>query len=118
LATEDLKIGDPFRQRIDEAIRHHEKLLVVLSSSSIASPWVEDEVESAIDRENREQRLVLFPIRLDIAVMNSDKAWVAKIRRRHIGDFSNWKDHDSYHQALERLLRDLKAEQPNAPPAS
>jgi hypothetical protein len=30
---------------------------------------------------------------------------------RHIGDFSNWKDHDSYQGALDRLLRDLKAEE-------
>jgi hypothetical protein len=25
--------------------------------------------------------------------------------------FYNWKDHDSYQQAFQRLLRDLKAEQ-------
>jgi hypothetical protein len=29
---------------------------------------------------------------------------------RHIGDFSNWKAHDSYRAAFQRLLRDLKAE--------
>ena len=35
----------------------------------------------------------------------------AKLRRsRHIGDFPNWEDHDSYQKAFERLLRDLKAE--------
>jgi hypothetical protein len=31
-ASEDLKIGDPFRQRIDEAIRLHEKLLVLVGA--------------------------------------------------------------------------------------
>ena len=30
-------------------------------------------------------------------------------RRRHIGDFSNWKVEVSYKKAFERLLRDLKA---------
>ncbi len=35
---------------------------------------------------------------------------MAKIkRRRHIGDFSNWKDKASYQKAFERLLKDLKA---------
>jgi hypothetical protein len=29
---------------------------------------------------------------------------------RHIGDFSRWKDHDTYQKAFERLLRDLKAQ--------
>lgn len=110
-APEDLKIGEKFRQRIDEAIRIHDKLLVVLSEESINSAWVEEEVESAIEREHRDKHLVLFPIRIDDAVINSDQAWAASLRRmRHIGDFSKWKDHDSYSKALARLLRDLKAE--------
>jgi hypothetical protein len=29
------------------------------------------------------------------------------LRTRHIGDFANWKDHDAYQKAFERLLRDL-----------
>jgi hypothetical protein len=31
-------------------------------------------------------------------------------RTRHVGDFTNWKGHDSYRKAFDRLLRDLKAE--------
>jgi hypothetical protein len=110
-APEDLKIGDKFRQRIDESIKPHDKLLLVLSEHSIASPWVEDEVEAALEREHREKRLVLFPISLDAAVWDSDRAWAASLsRQRHIGDFSRWKDHDSYTKAFDRLLRDLKDE--------
>jgi uncharacterized protein YjbI with pentapeptide repeats len=111
LATEDLKIGDPFRQRIDESIKLHDKLLLILSEHSVQSPWVQDEVEAAVERERRDQRLVLFPIRIDDAVMDTDAAWAASIRRtRHIGDFTRWKDHDAYQKAFERLLRDLKDE--------
>jgi hypothetical protein len=81
-----------------------------LSEHSVQSAWVQDEVESALERERREKRLVLFPIRIDDAVMETDQAWAASIRRtRHIGDFTRWKDHDSYQTAFERLLRDLKA---------
>jgi hypothetical protein len=110
-APEDLKIGDKFRQTIDEAIRIHDKLLIVLSADSISSDWVEDEVESALERERRENRLVLFPVRIDDAVMDTEKAWASSLRRmRHIGDFSRWKEHDSYRKAFDRLLRDLKAE--------
>jgi hypothetical protein len=54
---------------------------------------------------------VLFPIRLDDAVMTSRYGWAADIRRTcHIGDFGHWKDHDLYRKALDRLLRDLKVE--------
>ena len=116
-APEDLKIGDRFRDRIDESIRLHDKLLIVLSENSVASPWVSDEVEAAIEREHREGRTVLFPIKIDEAVMESEQAWAASIRRtRHIGDFTRWEDPDSYSKAFDRLLRDLKTEENNNPP--
>ena len=118
-APEDLKIGDPFRQRIDEAIRRHEKLLLILSEHSVRSDWVREEVEAALERERREKRPVLFSVRVDDVVMYTDEAWAASIRRqRHIGDFRNWKDHDAYKKAFERLLRDLKAEKPASAGAS
>jgi len=108
-APEDLRIGDKFRVRVEESILLHDKLLVVLSDNSIRSPWVEEEVEAGLERERREGAQVLFPIRLDDAVMETNQAWAASLRRqRHIGDFSKWKDHDSYVKALDRLVRDLK----------
>jgi uncharacterized protein YjbI with pentapeptide repeats len=114
-APEDLKIGDSFRQRIDESIRVHDKLLLILSESSVKSQWVQEEVETAFERERREQRLVLFPIRIDSSVLTTNEAWAAGIRRtRHIGDFGDWKQHDSYRRALKRLLRDLDARAHNS----
>ena len=38
-APEDLKIGEKFRTRIDESIRVYDKLMVILTEHSIASPW-------------------------------------------------------------------------------
>lgn len=112
LDSEDLKIGDKFWERIDDSIRLHDKLLVVLSEQSIASDWVEREVMSALEKEGQSPgRTVLFPISLDDAVKTARHPWAADLRRRrHIGDFSNWKEHDAYQQAFTRLLRDLKAE--------
>jgi len=110
-AAEDMKIGDKIRYRIDESIRIHDKLLLILSENSLNSFWVESEVEKAFEKERQHGQTVLFPIRLDDTVMKTDQAWAAEIRRtRHIGDFSRWKDHDAYQLAFERLLRDLKAE--------
>jgi hypothetical protein len=48
-APEDMKIGDKIRVRIDESIRIHDKLLLVLSEHSVASQWVEKEVETAFE---------------------------------------------------------------------
>ncbi len=110
-SPKDLKIGDKIRPCIDEAIRLYDKLLVVLSKRSINSTWVEKEVETAFEEERRRKTTVLFPIRLDNTVMQSEQAWAADIRRRrHIGDFRHWKDDDSHKESFDRLLHDLKAE--------
>ncbi|HEV3039784.1 MAG TPA: toll/interleukin-1 receptor domain-containing protein [Candidatus Angelobacter sp.] len=111
-APEDLKIGDKFRVRIEESIRIYDKVMIVLSEDSIRSAWVEDEVETALENERRNpDSLILFPIRLDDAIMETEHAWAASLRRtRHVGDFSNWKNHDAYQKALKRLLRDLKSQ--------
>lgn len=111
-APEDIRIGDRIRPTIDQAIRLYDKLLLVLSEHSIDSDWVEKEVETAFEEERKRKRIILFPIRLDSAVRDTDQAWAADIRRtRHIGDFTKWKDDDAYQKAFDRLLRDLKAEE-------
>jgi len=110
-APEDLKIGDKIRFGIDEAIRVHDKLLLILSENSIDSQWVEQEVETALEKERNEDRLILFPIRIDDSVFDTKAGWAPYVKNsRHIGDFSNWKDHDSYKESFERILRDLKGE--------
>jgi len=115
-APEDLKIGDHFPERIEQAIRTYDKLLVILSEYSVYSLWVEDEVRAAQEKEERfkqEQhfnKTVLFPVAIDTAIEQAQTQWAARLRRqRHIGQFVNWKDHDSYQQAFQRLLRDLEA---------
>lgn len=109
-APEDLRIGAKIRVGIDESIRVHDKLLLILSKNSIESEWVEKEVETAMERERRQKRTILFPIRLDDAVLEVESGWAADVRRsRNIGDFRRWKSHDVYSKSFERLLRDLKA---------
>jgi hypothetical protein len=109
-APEDMKIGDRLRPRIDETIRVYDKLLLVLSKTSVASQWVEQEVETALARERQQGTTILFPVRIDSTVMTLETGWPALIRHtRNIGDFRRWKTHGVYQQAFARLLRDLKA---------
>jgi hypothetical protein len=110
IASSDMKIGDKLRSRIEDAIRSHDKVLVILSGNSIKSRWVEREVEVAFERERGSSKVALFPIRLDDAVMKTPTDWAAALRRvRHIGDFSDWRNDESYQKAFDRLLRDLQA---------
>ena len=109
-APHDMKIGDKIRHTIDDSIRLHDKLLLILSEHSVQSDWVEHEVEHALDLERERKKTSLFPVRIDDAIMESTTGWAGNVKRqRHIGDFTQWKQHDAYLSAFDRLLRDLKA---------
>jgi uncharacterized protein YjbI with pentapeptide repeats len=109
LVPENMKIGERSRRRIDGLIGVHERLLLILSENSVSKEWVENEVETAFEMEEDERQDVLFPVRLDDAIMQCDTGWAADIRRsRHTSDFSRWRNHGAYKKALERLVRDLR----------
>ena len=98
---------------IEEAIRIHDKHLIVFSKITLEKNWMKYVVEMALDKELKVKRPVLFPIRLDEEVFGVKKDWVSQIRKaRHIGDFREWKDPNKYQEAFERLLRDLKSKEP------
>jgi uncharacterized protein YjbI with pentapeptide repeats len=108
-APHDLPIGANTWDVIDEAIRLRDKLLLILSGNSIASDWVEDEVNKGFSEERTRKQLVLFPIRIDDSVMTTTEPWAVKLRdQRNIGDFRDWSNHDGYQKRFARLLRDLK----------
>jgi hypothetical protein len=117
-APHDVQGGRKLHEQIDEAIRLHDKLLLILSPHSMESEWVKTEIAKARRREVRDQRRVLFPIRLapfetlrDWECFDADtgKDSAREIREYFIPDFSNWKNHDSYQEAFQRLISDLKA---------
>ena len=113
-----LKDGEKLHEQIDEAIRLHDKLLLILSEHSMNSEWVKTEIANARERELKEDKRVLFPVRLvefetlrDWKCFDADtgKDSAREIREYFIPDFANWKDHDSYQNGFERLLKDLKS---------
>ena len=117
-APHDIQGGRKLQEQIDEAIRLHDKLLLILSEHSMNSVWVGTEIGNAREREAREKKQMLFPITL--APYEDVKKWklfdadrgkdsAKEIREYFILDFSNWKDHDSYQTAFQRLVKDLKA---------
>jgi uncharacterized protein YjbI with pentapeptide repeats len=119
-APDDMKGGRKIHEQIDEAIRLHDRLLVILSEHSMSSEWVKTEIAGARKREVKEGKRVLFPVRLvgferlrDWECFDGDtgKDSAREIREYFIPDFSNWKDHDSYQTAFQRLVSDLKAEE-------
>jgi hypothetical protein len=72
-APKDLPIGAKILVSIDESIRLYDKLLLVLSKSSVKSQWVEGEVATALARERQQGSTVLFPVRIDNTVMSLER---------------------------------------------
>jgi hypothetical protein len=119
-APENIKGGRKLHEQIPEAIRLYDKLLLVLSENSMESEWVKTEIYHARQDEIHNNKRKLFPIGL--VDFNTIRDWQAfdadtgkdmgrEIREYYIPDFSNWKDHDEYKKAFERLMRDLETEE-------
>jgi hypothetical protein len=117
-APHDIQGGRKTHEQIDDAIRIYDKLLLILSDASMSSPWVKTEIANARAREEQQKRQMLFPITLapfdriqEWKLFDADRGIdsAREIREYFIPDFSDWKDHDSYQKAFERLLRDLKS---------
>jgi len=116
-APHDIKGGRKLHEQIDEAIRLHDRLLLILSEDSMKSEWVNTEIAKARKREVKDGKRVLFPVRLvgfealrDWECFDGDtgKDSAREIREYFIPDFSHWKKHNSYRVAFDRLVKDLK----------
>lgn len=125
-ASEDMKAGAKIHEQIDQAIRVHDKLVLVLSEQSIRSEWVITEIRKARKAELRDERRKLFPIRL--VDMNTLRNWecfdadsgkdlAVEVREYFLQDFSEWKNHDKFEATFAKLLRDLKATEALPAPA-
>ncbi len=122
-APHDIQAGKKIHEQIDEAIRRYERLLLILSTNSMNSPWVKTEIRKARKREIEEKGRILFPVSIvpftDIRMWESFYAdegidLAEEIREYYIPDFSDWKNHDRYAEGLKKLLGGLKAEGWNA----
>jgi hypothetical protein len=120
-ARHDLKPGLKIHEEIDAAIRLYDKLVLILSPDSMNSEWVNTEIANARRREVRENRRMLFPIRLvdfdklrDWQCFDADtgKDSAREIREYYVPDFSTWKtDHDAYKREFEKVVAALEATQ-------
>lgn len=121
---DSLRGGRDWQPQIDEAIKVHDKLILVCSRQSVYRENVVKEILRAIDIERQTGEQKLFPIRLDDHILSAGmmeearemvttrvwrENWVIHIRRKHVPNFSGWdKDHAKYTAELSNLLRDLR----------
>jgi hypothetical protein len=109
---EDAKWGETVWGEIDRGIKIYDKLVVVLSDNSLLSKPVLREIERSLNREDKEHKNILFPIRLDDYIFNKwEHERKADVLEKVLGDFSDWdKDAAKYGKAFDKLLKGLQAE--------
>lgn len=118
-APEDAQSGKKLHEQIETAIQRYDKLLIVLSETSLRSEWVMTELRKAFRFETQSGKRKLFPIRLvDMATLrgwecfdpDSGKDLAVELRGYLIPDFSNWHEDWQFEAAFSRLLNDLRNE--------
>ena len=118
-APHDMRPGMKVHEQIEGAIQMHEKLLLILSPESMASDWVRWEISNARTREIKENRQILFPIRLcpyetlldwKCPGTHPGSDLAPEVREYFIPDFGNWKNHVDYSAAFEKLIMGLHGE--------
>lgn len=89
LDAKQMKIGDSLIEQINKAIQATDKVLLVLSRSSVRSSWVKYEIRNALQLERDRRKTVLFPIRLDDSVLNvSGSKELDQLKTKYICDFT------------------------------
>jgi hypothetical protein len=115
-APEDMVGGKKLYDEIRDAIERFDRLLIVLSVSSINSEWVKSEIRNARKREVREGRRVLFPISLiDFETLRAWELFDAdlghdiarELREYFIPDFSNWQDASAFEYQFTKVVAGL-----------
>lgn len=96
-------------KQIDRAIRLNPTVLLVLSTNSVKSDWVQHEARLARRLEIETGRDVLCPVALDNSWESCD--WPERLREQikeyNILDFSNWKDENVLRRTFMRMIEGL-----------
>ncbi len=117
-APENIRGGKTLDDQISTAIKGHDKLLLVLSDSSMRSDWVKTEIRKALKVEREGGRQKLFPIRLvGMDALNnwecidprSGRDMADEVCRYFIVDFSQWQNESAFETGVAKLVRDLGA---------
>lgn len=117
-APEDILPGRKIHDEVSQAISSFDRLLLILSETSMNSEWVKTEIRKARRREVEEGRRVLFPIALvpiarikEWECFDSDigKDLAVEVREYLIPDLSGWRDADLFDEQTTMIVEGLRA---------
>ncbi|RXK85172.1 TIR domain-containing protein [Chlorobaculum sp. 24CR] len=119
LCPDTLKSNRYLDQHIDRTSQCCEKMLLIVSDTSMKGEWLKNTIFNGVQRESREGQRLLFPVSLvreskfeewDLTDHESGRNFGRELKKHFIPSFYGWEhDNDLYLRELNQLVATLKS---------